>query len=164
VTHPARLAAAAFVLVVLLSACGSGKIDDPFQRQRLTEIKQATAKYKSLNAALVDGYRPLPRCMDELGLEYLQLDLSGDRELDLLTPEQLFYRQPPDGGPPVLEAVGYLVPDEGQKSPRSPLGHLDGPVPGQFKGESAHFELHVWVYDRNPDGVLAFFNPNVTCP
>src|SRR4029077_8966371 len=86
VTRTGRPAAAALVLVLLLSACGSGKISNPFQRQRLAEIEQATAKYKNLNAALADGYRPLPRCIDKLGLEYVQLDLASDRQLDLLTP------------------------------------------------------------------------------
>jgi hypothetical protein len=96
-------------------------------------------------------------------LEYLQIGRARDLQINLVEPEQLFYEEQPGGKPPVLVGVGYLVPDEGQKPPDSPLGHLDGPIPGQFRGESAHFELHAWVGRKNPDGVLSFFNPDVTC-
>lgn len=161
---PAVTAAAVATAVLVLSGCGSGKIDDVYQRQRLDAVKLATVRYKSLNTALVQGYRPLPGCIDELGQEYVQLQLMRDQRIDLLQPEQLFYQQEPGGKPPVLQGVGYFVPKKSLKPPLSPLGHLDGPVPGQFRGESAHFELHVWLYGSNPDGVLAFFNPDVTCP
>jgi len=162
-------AAIAAVLALIVSGCGSGGIGDPDQRQRLELIRQATLEYENLDVALGNGYRPLPRCIEStdgsgaLGLEYLQLRRARDRQINLLQPEQLFYEEQPNGGPPVLVGVGYLVPDEGQKPPNSPLGHLDGPIPGQFRGEATHFELHAWVGRENPDGVLAFFNPNVKC-
>ena len=163
------LAVAVAVLAPLVSGCGSGAIGNPDQRQRLELIRQATLKYQDLDVALGDGYRPLPRCIAStdgsgaLGLEYLQIRRARDRQINLLEPEQLFYEEQPNGRPTVFVGVGYLVPDEGQKPPKSPLGHLDGPIPGQFRGEAAHFELHVWIGRKNPDGVLAFFNRDVKC-
>jgi hypothetical protein len=157
-------------LVVLATGCGSAEIEDEAQLQRLETIRKATIRFADRERALAEGYRPLPRCVESsdgeeaVGLVYLQLERARDRELSLLEPEQLFYAEQPDGSPPVLVGVGYFVPDEGQKLPRSPLGHLDGPIPGQFPGQPAHFELHAWVHRENPKGVLAFFNPRVTCP
>ena len=26
-----------------------------------------------------------------------------------------------------------------------------------------HYDLHVWLYRENPDGMLAAFNPDVSC-
>lgn len=156
--------AAAAAAALLLSGCGAGKIDDVYQQQRLDAIKLATVRYKSLDTALAQGFRPLPGCIDELGQEYVQLLRARDQQINLLLPEQLFYQQEPGGKAPVLKGVGYFVPKESLKPPLSPLGHLDGPIPGQFRGQSEHFELHAWVHGSNPDGILSFFNPDVSCP
>jgi hypothetical protein len=54
------------------------------------------------------------------------------------------------------------VPDEGQRPPETPLGHMEGPIPGTGPIPD-RFELHAWVHRRNPDGPLATFNPRVRC-
>ena len=163
-----RVSAAATLAALSLAACGSGDLDAE-QQSKLAVIVQATSKYKDREVAIADGFRPLPRCFENddetaaLGLEYLHPRRSRDQKIELEKPEQLFYEEQPDGKPPVLVGVGYFVPDEGDKPPPSPLGHLDGPIPGQFFGQEPHYELHVWAYRENPDGLLAFFNPDVAC-
>jgi hypothetical protein len=164
-----RSAAGASLLAALLlsAGCGSDTIDAE-QGARLALVEEATAKYKNRNVALAHGYRPLPRCIENddesgaLGLEYVHLRRSRDLKIELAKPEQLFYEEQPDGRVELV-GVGYFVPDEGQKAPKSPLGHLDGPIPGQYRGQEPHYELHVWVHRPNPDGMLAFFNPEVRC-
>ena len=166
-TRPAALGTLLAALA-LIAGCGSETIDAD-QSARLAFILDATAKYEDRAAALSAGYRPLPRCIENddesaaLGLEYIHLRRSRDQTIELDKPEQLFYEEQPGGKPPVLVGVGYFVPDEGQKPPTSPLGHLDGPIPGQYRGQEPHFELHVWIQRPNPDGMLAFFNPDVRC-
>jgi hypothetical protein len=155
--------------LLMLAGCGDSKITSRSKLQTLETIRLAVAKYKSRDAALADGFRPLPRCIEDvdgsgaLGLEYLQLQRARDRTVDLLEPEQLFYTEGSRGSPPALAGVGYFVPDEGQKPPDSPLGHFDGPIPGQYFGEAPHFELHVWLFRHSSDGLLAFFNPGLEC-
>jgi hypothetical protein len=169
-TRATHAALAVIALLPFLAGCGAGEITSRSKLEGLENIRAAVSKYKSLPVALSDGYRPLPKCVEDfdesgaLGLEYLQLRASRDDKIDLVKPEQLFYVPQPDGKPPELAGVGYFVPDEGQKPPASPLGHLDGPIPGQFFGEPAHWELHVWLFRKNPDGLLAFFNPDIKCP
>ena len=161
-----RAAVLAIVLVALSSGCGSADIDDE-QQQRLDSIRRATAVFRDPDAALSAGYRPSPRCAvsdDEsgaVGLGYQNLRINDDQQVELLRPELLFYEEQRDREP-VLVGVGYLVPDEGQRPPETPLGHMEGPIPGTGPIPD-RFEQHVWVHRRSPDGPLTTFNERVRC-
>jgi hypothetical protein len=167
VTRPAALAIG-LVLAAATAGCGAGKVEDSAQRARLETIRQATAGFKNVDAAVAAGYRPVPQCLESdngsgaLGLTYVNLRLNQDQQVQLLRPELLFYEQRATGAP-VLAGVGYLVPDDGQRPPDTPLGHLDGPIPGVGPGQPDRFEMHAWVHRKNPDGPLATWNPNVKC-
>jgi hypothetical protein len=163
-----RRAAAVGILVVALSTgCGSADIPDP-QQQRLDSIRKATEIYRDPAAAVSAGYRPSPRCAESdnesgaLGLAYQNLRLNQDQQVNLLRPELLFYEEQSERAP-VLVGVGYLVPDEDQRPPKTPLGHMEGPIPGVGPVQPDRFELHAWVHRRNPDGPLATWNPRVRC-
>jgi hypothetical protein len=135
----------------------------------LDTIRSATEVYKDVDAAVAAGYRPVPRCLESdnetgaLGLTYVNLRLNQDREVNLLRPELLFYQEQASGAAPALAGVGYLVPDEDQDRPDTPLGHMDGPLPGVGPGQADRFELHVWVHKKSPDGPLSIWNENLTC-
>src|SRR5262245_24702493 len=163
------LVLATLALAIPLAACGSDTVKDPAQRARLETNRKATDVFKDVNAAIAAGYRPAPKCVESdndsgaLGLTYQNLRLNKDKQVNLLRPELLFYEEEPGARPPQLVGVGYLVPDDGQRPPKTPLGHLDGPIPGVGPGQVDRFEMHVWVHRKNPDGPLAIFNPNVRC-
>jgi hypothetical protein len=160
----------AIMLAATVSGCGSYEINDSAQRDRLNTIRDATAVYKDVNAAISAGYRPSPGCVESdndsgaLGQAYQNLRLNQDQQVDLLRPELLFYEEKQSGAQPSLVGVGYLVPDEDQRPPKIPLGHLDGPIPATGPGQQDRFELHAWVHRNNPDGALATWNPDVSCP
>jgi hypothetical protein len=40
---------------------------------------------------------------------------------------------------------------------------FEGPMDGHGPGEPVHFDKHVWVWEENPSGMFAQFNPNLTC-
>jgi hypothetical protein len=151
-----------------LATCSSGEVGSDRQ-ERLDAIRKATEKYKDLNLALGEGFRPLVGCAESAdgdgarGLAYVDLRRFRDEKVELLKPEMLFYEPKPRGKPPELVGVGYYVPDNGQAPPEIPLGHFDGPVPGGFRGFPEHYELHAWVHRENPEGVLAVWNPDVKC-
>jgi hypothetical protein len=161
-----RAAALWVVLAALCSGCGSADVDDE-QSRRFEAIRRATAVFKDPAAALAAGYRPSPRCAESddesgaIGLGYQNLRINDDQQVELLRPELLFYEEQRDREP-VLVGVGYLVPDEDQRPPETPLGHMEGPIPGVGPVPD-RFELHAWVHRRNPDGPLATFNPRVRC-
>jgi hypothetical protein len=82
-------------------------------------------------------------------------------------PEQLLYA--PEGNRRKLVAVEYMVPDADQNLSTdddrpSLFGRaFDGPMPGHNPRQPIHYDLHVWVWQANPDGVFAQWNPNVEC-
>ena len=41
---------------------------------------------------------------------------------------------------------------------------FDGPMLGHEPGMPKHYDLHVWLYERNPAGLFAAWNPRVHCP
>ena len=40
---------------------------------------------------------------------------------------------------------------------------FNGPMLGPEDGEPIHYDLHAWLFVANPAGVLAPWNPKVTC-
>ena len=153
---------------LLASGCGSYDVKDADQRARLEQIREATEVFNDADRAVAAGYRPVPQCLESdndegaLGLTYVNLRINQDQEVNLLRPELLFYAES-RSGPPELAGVGYLVPDEDQRPPETPLGHMEGPIPGVGPGQADRFELHAWVHRESPAGPLSTWNENVEC-
>ncbi|MBA2720346.1 MAG: hypothetical protein H0U52_14075 [Chloroflexi bacterium] len=40
---------------------------------------------------------------------------------------------------------------------------FDGPMPGHGPGMPVHYDLHVWLAERNPNGLFAQWNPAISC-
>lgn len=133
------------------------------ESQLLRSVRQATARFNSTNQALEAGYLQTSHCVSSpaggMGYHWVNPSLI-DPVFNPLEPEVVLYATGP-GGNLKLVAVEYLVMDVGQPRP-SFDGHLfdigGAPIP------APHWTLHVWVYEYNPAGTFAKFNPNVTCP
>lgn len=131
----------------------------------LAEVRQATARYHDPAAAVADGYLATNECVEVPGLgvmgyHYVNLGLL-DTTVDLRHPEALLYAPSPSG--PRLVAVEWVTIDVGQPHP-SLLGvPFDGPMPGHFPGMPVHYDLHAWIWQANPNGVFAQFNPVLSC-
>ena len=41
---------------------------------------------------------------------------------------------------------------------------FDGPMAGHEEGMPIYYDLHVWLWKKNPSGMFARWNPTVTCP
>ena len=141
----------------------------------LARVRRATAKYHDVNVAIADGYAPTDAC-DEIpdggmGYHYVNPALAMDSEINLLTPEVLMYASSGNGlrlvGVEYFRGVG--APDAPVPNPAPPAPVLfglpfDGPMPGHIPGMPPHYDLHVWIWQPNPSGMFAMWNPNVTCP
>lgn len=148
---------------------------DPQVLQDLAKVRQVTAKYHDVNVAIADGYLPTEDCdaipgVGGMGFHYVKPDLIMDAVVDLTTPEILMYASSGNG----LKLVGveYFVgvgaPDAPVPNPAPPAPILfdrpfDGPMLGHIPGMPPHYDLHAWVWQPNPDGIFAAWNPNVTC-
>lgn len=101
-----------------------------------------------------------------MGIHYARPSLLGGG-LDARQPELLLYVPSDDG----LRLVGveYFKIDADQNLTTdddrpSLFGQpFDGPMEGHQPGMPRHYDLHVWLWQANPAGMFAQFNPNVSC-
>ncbi len=155
---------------VALAATGN---TDPDVNKGLAEVRQATAKYHNVSNALADGYQPTEHCvavpgLGGMGYHYTNPALIGDPSVDPSKPEVLLYAPKPNGTLKLV-AVEYLVVDADQDlstdgdRPNLFGVPFNGPMAGHEPGMPIHYDLHVWIFKGNPNGVFADFNPKVSC-
>ena len=129
----------------------------------ITTIRDATAKFKTTEAAEAAGYKRVTDCVQHqpagaMGYHF-QNNALLDTTLDLEHPEVLVYEKMPDGTFQ-LNGVEFLVPISAWKSAEPPR------VMGQAltKADSIGFWfLHVWTWKPDPSGLFAPWNPDVKC-
>ncbi|MGH3739965.1 MAG: hypothetical protein ACRDT1_01370, partial [Micromonosporaceae bacterium] len=145
------------------------------QRQQLRKVRAATEKYQNYQTALADGYhKPDPWVCYEsekgaMGYHHLMTS-RVDNEFDITKPELMIY-MPNKKGTLELVAVEYMQPDADQdlgtdEDRPSLFGgvEFDGPMEGHEPGMPRHYDLHVWIYKHNPNGVFNQWNPAHSCP
>jgi hypothetical protein len=151
------------VATVVPALAGSSGPRDP------SAARKALARYENVDVALADGYVEKPingvRCVavpydGAMGIHYLNPGLI-DGVIDPLKPEVLLYEQTRRGL--TLVGVEYFEPDLGQPRPTVFGRPLEGPMPGHEPGMPVHYDLHVWLWKRNPSGMFATYNPDVYC-
>lgn len=142
------------------------------RNQDLAAVRAATAKYHNEAVAIEDGYIPTDACVavpgvGAMGYHYFNPDRAGS--VDLREPTLLIY-QPRADGSRKLVAVEYFKPDADQNlatdGDRPTLFDgiaFDGPMEGHEPGMPKHYDLHVWVWQHNPAGMFAQFNPAGSC-
>jgi hypothetical protein len=149
------------------------------QDDELAQIRQATARFQTVEDAEAAGYelgyvtgsgvRIVDGCVANpdvggMGYHYINGVLMDDLVTDPLQPEALVYAPMPDGSTRLV-AVEYIVRGEGSDPPGVSVApeilgramHIIVPAVGWYT-------QHAWVWDHNPAGVLADWNPWVACP
>ena len=150
-------------------------------QHELAQVRRATARFHSVEEATEAGYqlgwvngsnvRILTGCVANatagaMGYHYINPGLMTDNDVDPLKPEALVYESSPDGGRKLV-AVEWIVRSAqsnppGVTEPPSVLGmqmHILVPPPGP-----AFYLMHAWIWKHNPTGIMADWNPEVTCP
>lgn len=134
-------------------------------------VRSATKPLLDAKAALAAGYRPFLGCVSgpqegAMGVHYVNGDLVADGQLDPARPEALMFES--RDGQLQLLGVEYIVMaaawDANNPAPPTLMGqvfHLNG-SPNRY-GLPAFYELHVWAWRKNPHGMFADWNPQVTC-
>lgn len=184
ITRPLALLTVLAVLPILALACGDaddgpaadatvapGGPNEP-SSEELAAIVDATARFTDVGAALDAGYEPASPCVAEeglgtMGVHFVHAELVADPDVDPLRPEVLLYL--PVGDDMQLVGVEWLVVDaDGDVTTDDDRPVLfgrgfDGPMDGHGPGEPVHYDLHAWVHEDNPAGLLAPFNPAIGC-
>lgn len=134
-------------------------------------VRQGTERYKDVEAAKADGHGEFLGCVSgqqsgAMGVHYPNGSLVGDGALDPMHPEVMIYEV--KNGRYELVGVEFLVLvedwHENNAAPPVLLGqvfHYNG-SPNRY-GMPAFYELHVWAWKHNPNGMFADWNPNVSC-
>jgi hypothetical protein len=121
-----------------------------------------------------------------MGIHALNLARLGDQVNDPLQPEILLYVPNPAGGYRLV-GVEYLrfvlVRKKGDTDAAPWIGHdkwgpeyevvgatptlfgqpFDGPMEGHTPTMPWHWDLHAWIWAKNPSGMFAPFNPSLSC-
>lgn len=139
----------------------------------LQVVREATERYKDVNAAEADGYALVFGCVQgpdagAMGMHFLNGSLLTTN-LDPTKPQIVIYEPTPDGK---LKLIGadFLVfvsdwekahPNDGPPQLMGQLFHLFD-APNRF-GLPAFYTLHVWAWKQNPNGAFVNWHPNVSC-
>lgn len=199
---------AACGLALLITGCSDGRTPvapapaaadvqsplqgDPSLGPQLAAVREATAQFHEVSAAVAAGYlNPAGRVCDQIpigtmGIHTPNSALLATQQIDPLRPEVLLYLPKPDGGFRLV-AVEYIQfvllrdPATNQVAPWTspspwpsnyqvvtPTPQLfgrtfDGPMPGHFPGMPWHWDMHVWIWANNPNGVFEPWNPALSC-
>lgn len=151
-----------------------------FARQdELAELRQVTAQFHRVEAALDAGYelgyvngagnRIITGCIAHptdgaMGYHYFNKQLIDDLAVDVLKPEGLVYAPGADGGLKLV-ALEYVVPGAGSNPPGvSEPPTVFGREMKILVPAVGFYTLHAWVWGHNPAGMFAHWNPEVSCP
>jgi hypothetical protein len=158
------------VLVLVGAALAAGAFDG---------AKQSTARFHDVEKARAAGYTVTVAdlagvtCIEDdthgtgtMGVHLLNPDLLFDGgEIDAEQPEILVY-EPRKNGSLKLVALEYLVfkGDWGTGRPAL-FGQQFDEIPAVNRyGIPESWALHAWLWAPNPNGILAPYNPRVSCP
>jgi len=132
-------------------------------RKWAREVRRVTRRFHRIDRAASAGYDArLTECLESpaggMGLHYGNPTLI-DGVVEEQAPEVLLYEPLPNGRLRLV-AVEYVVP----------YTAWDGPQPPSLNGVSFHrndgfglWVLHLWAWKANPSGILADWNPRVSC-
>jgi hypothetical protein len=146
----------------------------------LEEVRAALDKYQDPILAIHDGYFSTLACVQfpaaggagqvpykagGMGVHFLNAGLIGPT-LDPLRPQVLLYEQV--GDKLRLTAAEWFVPLSAGVTARPQLfgRPFDGPMAGHhplMPEMLHHYDLHVWLWKKNPSGMFSPTNPSVKC-
>jgi hypothetical protein len=135
----------------------------------LAGVRAATAAFHRPEAAQAAGWDLVPgldHCFNNpgggaMGYHYINVGIL-DLTLDPLQPEAMVYAPGPQGQLQ-LGAVEYIVPAAAWDAENAALPEV--------LGQQLHlnealgvYVLHAWIWQHNPSGMHADWNPRVSCP
>src|SRR6478672_12147823 len=139
---------------------------------QLARLRAVTARFHSIDTAKQAGYSTqITPCWAHhsaggMGYHFGNTNLF-DATVDLLNPETVIY-EPQAGGHMRRVGMEYIVPLDAWAAAKHDLNDPND-VP-QLLGQrfTRHsflpiFKLHIWLWQNNPSGTFADWNPKVSC-
>jgi len=165
---------------IVMAATGS---TDSQTAKLLAAVRKATHKYHDADVAIADGYLPMSPCEENMGIHFVNLALAFDPAVNEFQPEILLYVPTDEGFKlvgveyftfPIGTVGGYVGPWFSMELPEgwvwlTPTPTLynrpmDGPMEPHAEGVMPwHYDLHVYLWQANPNGIFEEWNPTVKC-
>ena len=150
--------------LVATAVAASGGVTNHVTLEELAKTRQSTRQYQNAELPVSDGWAgpyqlPVANRVPGMGYHYVNFGLIDDT-FNAAEPEVLIYEDAGSGRR--LIAVEYIV-TSGDEPPSGFTGSDDvwAPAPPPPGVPSGTWTLHAWVWEGNPDGVFAPFNPNI---
>lgn len=176
----ARTAAGCLVLL-LAAAPSTARAQASALSPDLQNVRTLLDKYKDPIVAVHDGFLSTLGCIEypqggsegamkyapgAMGVHFINMQNVAPT-LDAARPQVLIYE--PVGDKLRLVAAEWFMPTEvaGGKAPSIFGQELGGPMEGHkplMPEGLHHYDLHVWLWKTNPEGVFSPTNPAVKCP
>lgn len=144
----------------------------------LAQVRRATARFHRVEEAIAAGYelgwvngsgvRIITGCVSHptagaMGYHYFNRALVADNAVNALEPEALVYAPAPDGGLKLV-AVEWVVRGPNTNPPGVPTAPSVLGMPMHILVPAVGFWLkHAWIWNHNPAGMFADWNPEVSC-
>ncbi len=142
-------------------------------RHAVKHLRQAMKKYRKPAAAVRAGWVPTDECValpdNSAGMGYHYVHPQLIEEAPKFGRPAILVYVPTKSGGRKLGAVEWFAVDADQDlstdDDRPYFGKLpfEGPMEGHGGGMPTHYDLHAWIFKKNPDGLFAAFNPRVHC-
>jgi hypothetical protein len=136
----------------------SAATPNPAALVQLESVRRATARFLDEQAAITAGYVDISVFYPNMGHHYLKPELLDER-FEPEKPELLVYADDPCSGSRRLVAVEYAVPLA--LADRAPAGFVGSDDNWTINQQFQLWTLHAWLFEYNPAGVLAAYNPRV---
>jgi hypothetical protein len=164
---PSRRSLTALVALGLAACDSANEPADP-----IDELRRATQAFQQVGAAEAAGYAQAGPCVATpaggMGFHYVNQGLV-DGLVDPVRP-QARRGAPPAGGELALVGVEFVVDAEAWDASHEAAPRFAGqPFDDHRAPEArhglpfAHYDLHVWVWRANSNGMFAPFNPAAGC-
>ena len=182
--HVLTRASFSLVAAILVASAAEAQVTQsgqPALPPSLAAVRIALNKYQDPIVAVRDGYFSTLGCVDYpnggegmgmmaykpggMGVHFLNPALIGPT-LDSLKPQVLIYE--PVGDRLRLVAAEWFMPTAISKEAPMIFGtKLEGPMEGHqpiLPAELHHWDLHVWLWKDNPNGLMHSTNSTIKCP
>jgi hypothetical protein len=138
----------------------------PEIQHSIVELRKATSPLHNLDRAMEAGFNvDLTGCLENPPIGGMGHHYGFPARIDGAPPvaaePEILVFSPKANGKLQLGAVEYVVP----------FGAWTADAPPSLHGQSFHrnegaglWVLHVWLWNHNPDGLFADWNPTVSCP
>ena len=175
------LAVALVAVAASIALAGDAEAGRTAVERELQLAKAASARFHSVVQAERAGYTQASPCIPGEGIHYDKRSLI-DTTVTAGEPEVLLYEVKPNGrlGLVGVEYVAVALantaagpapwfletpPPDGFANPAPVLfgETFDGPMAGHNPAMPWHYDIHVWLWEPNPNGMFVLPNPNVTC-